>query len=101
MLSERSRGIARKFHRYLETGNESDVVNIKLEDLELAVKEYSRYRSELAYPAMQRRLNELKGKRKHRLDFLEKWKNLGLGFVLGVIVTLILLLITGVFGFGE
>lgn len=101
MLSERSRGIALIFHRYLKSGDESELVNINLDDLERAVKEYSRYRSELAYPAMQRRLNELKGKRKHRLESLAHWKNLGLGFVLGVIVTLIILLLTGVLGFGE
>ncbi|MCP4410119.1 MAG: hypothetical protein GY807_20710 [Gammaproteobacteria bacterium] len=97
MLSERSRGIARVFHRYLKNGDESELVNIKLDDLELAVKEYSRYRSELAYPAMQRRLKELKGKRKHRLESVEQWKNFGLGFVLGIIVTLIMLLFAGVF----
>lgn len=95
MISERSRNIAQQFHRYLETGNEAGITKIKMDELAQAVQEYSRHRSELAYPAMLRRLNELRGRESNKLHVLELWKNRGIGFIVGIVASSLVLFLAG------
>lgn len=87
--SEESMKIAGAFANYAKTGDKNLVNGISEDKLELALMQYSADKRFPHYSAMEMRLNELKDERKSKRASREKWKDRLIGFILGILATLI------------
>ena len=92
--SKEAQKIASAFAKYAATGDKSLIEKYKLEDIEIALIQYSADERFPHYSAMKVRINELKEKKKN----IEKWKDRIIGSVFTIIIGLILYFLTKLFG---
>ena len=87
--NEESQKIASLFHKYVETGDKELIENLQKEKIEVALLQYSADRGWKHYVAMERRLEELKEIEKYKTERKDKRKELIIGFILGIALTLL------------
>ena len=87
--NEESQKIASLFGQYVDTGNKKLIENIQKDKIEVALLQYSADKGWKHYNAMERRLEELKEIEKYATERKDKRKELLIGFILGIVSTLI------------
>lgn len=87
--NEESMKIAGIFANYAKSGDKNLIKDISEEKLEVALMQYAADKRFPHYSAMEMRLNELKEERKSKRTQRDKWKDRIIGFILGIIATLI------------
>ena len=89
MASKRSEEVTNAFDRLVRTGDRSQVEKFTEEEIETALIEYSADKRSSFYDAMERRLQKLKEAEARSLSRQAKWKDRGIGFVLGIVASLV------------
>lgn len=94
-LNERSIEIVNAFLEFLETGERSLIEDFTREEIESTLSYY--HSDEVQdlpyYDAMKRRVAELRDLDRHKREKEEKWKDRIIGFISGLIVALIIILL--------
>jgi hypothetical protein len=94
-LDERAIEIADAFLEFIETGERSLIERFTREEIELTLEQFDsdRVRKLPYYDAMKRRLAELREAQRYEWENKERWENRITGFILGLIVALVILLL--------
>jgi hypothetical protein len=94
-LDERTIEIANAFLEFIETGEKSLIERFTREEIELTLVQFDsdRARKLPYYDAMKRRLAELREAQRYERENKERWENRIIGFILGLIVALVILLL--------
>lgn len=85
----RSQEIANAFARYARIGDRSFIDQYGLEEIEVALMQYSADKDFPHYSAMKKIIDELKGAKKERKSNRERWKDRIIGFLSGIAITII------------
>jgi hypothetical protein len=94
-LDERLIEIASAFLEFIETGEKSLIENFTSEEIELTLSQvHSDKMQELPYyRAMKKRVAELREIERHKRETEQKWKDRMIGFISGLIVALIIIVL--------
>lgn len=92
-VSEKSMKIANDFCKYVGTGDKKIIEHYSLEELKHTLYQYARDNYREFYKAMEDRKKELEDIQNNKRTAKERWKDHVIGFVLGLISGVILLLI--------
>lgn len=94
-LDERTIEIANAFLEFIETGEKSLIERFTREEIELTLLQFDsdRARELPYYDAMKRRLAELREVQRYERENKERWENRIIGFISGLIVALVILLL--------
>jgi hypothetical protein len=94
-LDQRSLEIANAFLGFIATGEKSLIENFTREEIESALSElHSDKAHQLPYyDAMKKRAAELRDLERHEREAEEKWRNRIIGFISGLIIALIIILL--------
>ena len=87
--TEKAQQIAGAFANYARIGDKSLIEKYKLEEIEIALIQYSADKRFPHYSAMERRIDELKEIEKERKSNKEKWKDRIIGFLFGVVISIV------------
>ena len=88
-LSPESKNVANAFHKYAETNEKSLIETFSLDEIRRAMLEFSIDKNMAFYKAMELRANDLEAEVRLRRTSKERWKDRGIGILIGVIVTVI------------
>lgn len=86
MLRQRASEVGNAFQRALKTGNRDEIAGFSVEDLEMALQDYSRDSSFPWYKAMEQHLASLQRKHESRTDSARRRKDLLLAGLVGIAV---------------
>lgn len=91
---ERSLQIASAFAKSLKTGEESLIENFSREEIEKTLLQHHTEKGHPIYEAMEKRVAQLKETQRYRIRAAEqKWENRIIGFISGLAVALIMVLL--------
>jgi capsular polysaccharide biosynthesis protein len=85
--------ITGSFIRYLETGDRSVIERFTLEELETNISKHKSEKGHPVYQAIEGRITELRAGERYMREAEEKWNNRIIGFLSGLIVALIIILL--------
>ncbi len=83
-LSEKSQQIVNAFTKYVKTGDKSLIEDFTLEEIEIALLQFSLDKDSPPYIGMEKRIDELKEIKSEQKNRIDKWKDRAIGFILGL-----------------
>jgi hypothetical protein len=90
---ESSVQVAKAFARFLRTGDSSLVKRFTLQEMEKALLRYRKEKAHPIYRAMEKRAAEMREGQRHRQEGVRKWQERVVGFIAGLTVALLILLL--------
>jgi hypothetical protein len=90
---ERSVQVAKVFARFLKTGDSSLVKHCTLQEMDKALLRYRKEKGHPIYRAMENRAAEMREGERHSREVKRKWEERVVGFIAGLTVALLILLL--------
>ena len=91
---ERSLQVARAFARFVETGEESLIENFAREEIETTLSQLETQKAHPIYGAIEKRIAQLRERERYKRETTEeKWESKIIGFISGLTVALIIVLL--------
>jgi hypothetical protein len=88
-FSPESGNVANAFAKYIKTNDISLIDEFSVDEIKRAIIEFNRSRNSDFYKAMEFRVNDLEAEERFSRIGKERWKDRGVGILIGVIVTVI------------
>ena len=96
--SENSSKIYNAFYRFVRDGNKQEITKYSKEELEITLLQYAADRNSGPYIAIQRRIDELCEQERTAHSRSERWKDRGIGILIGVLISILGLVIKKLLG---